>query len=172
MTPGGCFTHSVAFILPCECLLISLNCVVVSVLNGILFPGVSSYPCQPRPSSSSTTISVGCPVVLAALWLYLALSWYTGMSVPARSSWRKRHTFVLEMGGGKNLTELKASCSDSGVMLNWKMLKDAWEDDKVLTCLYPLIHFVFNCAAFCVTNLLLSRVCEDQKNADFLSISL
>lgn len=78
----------------------------------------------------------------------------------------------LKWGKKKNLTELKASCSDPEVMLNWKMLKDAWEDDKVLTCLYSLIHFIFNCAAFCVTNLLLSRVCKDRKNADFLSISL
>lgn len=41
--------------------------------------------------------------------------------------------------------------------------KDAWDDDKVLTCLYSRIHFVLNCATFCVTNLLLSRVCKDQK---------
>lgn len=110
-------------------------------------------------------MSVGCPVVLAALWLYLPLSWYTGMSVPARSSWRKRHTFVLEKKKKKKPDLVKGIVfwlrGHAGQKSHVK--KDAWDDDKVLTCLYSRIHFFLNCATFCVTNLLLSRVGKDQK---------
>lgn len=49
--------------------------------------------------------------------------------------------------------------------------KDARHDDKVLTCLGSLIHLALNCATFCATNLHLSRVCKDQENAHFLSMS-
>lgn len=140
------------------------------------FPGISCYPCQPRPSPPhhhhhhvcGVPCRLGSPVALSGA---LLVHW----DICSCTEQLKEKTHVCPWKGKKKKLDWhwkdrvltrrprwpKISCSK----------KDARHDDKVLTCLGSLIHLALNCATFCATNLHLSRVCKDQENAHFLSMS-